>query len=231
MSSSPRSATQSRGNAVGIIPVAPEAWVFAVPAALFAAAFFLGGIAPLGWLSTIATLYIIYFFRDPRRVAPEGEHLAVAPADGIVTAVEDVDHPGIEGQRCRRISIFLSVFDVHINRTPLAGRVLKVEYRPGEFRNAMDASSAEFNERADVLIETSFGPLLVRQISGLIARRIICRAMPGRQLDRGERYGLIRFGSRTDVFLPLEAQPHVKPGQRVWGGQSIIAEFPRRAAN
>lgn len=160
-----------------------------------------------------------FFFRDPERRAPDSEDAVVAPADGRVTAVTagDGDRPG------RRVSIFLSLFDVHVNRSPAAGRVASVTYRPGEFRAAFRADSSERNERNDLEMECGRGPLRVRQIAGVVARRIVCRAAPGERLRRGERFGLIRFGSRTEVLLPPNCRPTVRPGDRVRGGETVIA--------
>lgn len=162
------------------------------------------------------------FFRDPERLPPDSEDAVVAPADGRVTAVTaagDGDRPG------RRVSIFLSLFDVHVNRSPAAGRVASVTYRPGAFRAAFRADAAERNERNELEMDCGRGLLQIRQIAGVVARRIVCRAAPGERLQRGERFGLIRFGSRTEVLLPPNCRPTVRPGDRVRGGETVIARW------
>lgn len=160
-----------------------------------------------------------FFFRDPERRPPDREDAVVAPADGRVTAVT----AGDGGGPGHRVSIFLSLFDVHVNRSPAAGRVASVTYRPGAFRAAFRADAAERNERNELEIECGRGPLRVRQIAGVVARRIVCRAAPGERLRRGERFGLIRFGSRAEVLLPPDCRPTVRPGDRVRGGETVIA--------
>lgn len=170
-------------------------------------------------LLTAAALCAL-FFRDPERFPPEREEAIVAPADGRVTAVTAI---GEGGRRKHTVSIFLSLFDVHVNRSPAAGRVASVTYRPGAFRAAFRADAAERNERNELEMECGPGPLRVRQIAGVVARRIVCRAAPGERLQRGERFGLIRFGSRTEVLLPPNCRPTVRPGDRVRGGETVIA--------
>lgn len=165
-----------------------------------------------------AAVLCALFFRDPERLPPDSEDAVVAPADGRVTAVTAAGDAGV-----RRVSIFLSLFDVHVNRSPAAGRVASVTYRPGEFRAAFRAEAAERNERNDLEMECGRGVLRVRQIAGVVARRIVCRAAPGERLRRGERFGLIRFGSRTEVLLPPNCRPTVRPGDRVRGGETVIA--------
>jgi len=181
------------------------------------------GAALAGWGPVAAALAVLGllcagFFRDPDRRAPEDPAAILAPADGRVTAVERAP----EGLR---ISIFLSVFDVHVNRAPVSGRVESVRYTRGRFHNAMNEVSAAENERNDVRVATDRGPVEVTQIAGLIARRIVCRVKAGDRLATGDRFGLIRFGSRTDLRLPPGAEPAVVPGARVAGGETIVARW------
>jgi phosphatidylserine decarboxylase len=182
--------------------------------------------AAAGWPLASALLlplaaFSAFFFRDPDRVIPDDPGLVVAPADGRVV---DVWRDGEE----TRIAVFLSVFDVHVNRMPLAGRVTESRHAPGRFLAAFRSEAASANERHDVLLQTDHGSVLVSQIAGLIARRIVCRARVGDTFASGERYGLIRFGSRTDVRLPAHAEPLVVRGERVRGGATPIARLAAR---
>jgi phosphatidylserine decarboxylase len=179
------------------------------------------------WLSSIPVLlaaFFLWFFRDPQRTIPSGNGLIVSPGDGLVTETVSIATP--DGAR-QRISIFLSVFDVHVNRAPITGTVSRVEYQKGRFLNAMNPASAERNEQsvitlrgqgADQGLEVTF-----KQIAGLLARRIVCRCTEGQIVDRGERVGLIKFGSRVDVLLPANAELRVRMGERVKGGASVLA--------
>lgn len=179
------------------------------------------------WLSPIPLLlaaFFLWFFRDPQRTIPTGNGLIVSPGDGLVTETASVTTPGGAQQR---ISIFLSVFDVHVNRAPIGGIVTRVQYQKGQFLNAMNPASAERNEQsmvtlrgqgADAGIEITF-----KQIAGLLARRIVCRCAEGQTFERGQRVGLIKFGSRVDVLLPANAELRVKVGDRVKGGASVLA--------
>lgn len=167
--------------------------------------------------------FFLWFFRDPQRAIPKGEGLIVSPADGVVTETVRIDTP--EGPR-QRISIFLNVFDVHVNRTPIAGEITAVRYQTGKFLNAMNQECAERNEQNIVTVRGEGIEIVFKQIAGLIARRIVFNYGEGDRVERGQRVGLIKFGSRTDVILPAEADIRVKKGQRVKGGSSIIAEMP-----
>ena len=167
--------------------------------------------------------FFLWFFRDPQRAIPTGEGLIVSPADGVVTETVRIDTP--EGAR-QRISIFLNVFDVHVNRTPIAGEITAVRYQTGKFLNAMNQECAERNEQNIVTVRGEGIEIVFKQIAGLIARRIVFNYREGDRLERGQRVGLIKFGSRTDVILPAAAGIRVKTGQRVRGGSSIIAEMP-----
>lgn len=167
--------------------------------------------------------FFLWFFRDPQRAIPKGEGLLVSPADGVVTETVRIDTP--EGPR-QRISIFLNVFDVHVNRSPIAGEITAVRYQTGKFLNAMNQECAERNEQNIVTVRGEGMEVVFKQIAGLIARRIVFNYREGDRVERGQRVGLIKFGSRTDVILPAEAEIRVKTGQRVKGGSSIIAEMP-----
>ena len=167
--------------------------------------------------------FFLWFFRDPQRAIPRGEGLVVSPADGVVTETVRIETP--RGPR-QRVSIFLNVFDVHVNRSPIAGEVTSVRYQKGKFLNAMNQECAERNEQNIVTVHGEGMEIVFKQIAGLIARRIIFNHGVGDRVERGQRVGLIKFGSRTDIILPAEAEIRVKTGQRVKGGSSIIAEMP-----
>lgn len=180
-----------------------------------------------GWGWSVPPLllaaFFLWFFRDPERAIPQEPGLVVSPADGKVTEVARISTPDGE---CFRISIFLSVFDVHVNRSPVAGVVRDVRYRKGLFLNAMNPASAAQNEQNQAIIDASDGYLIAfTQIAGLLARRIVFNKRPGDPVARGERVGLIKFGSRTDVLLPGHAEVLVKVGDRVRGGSSVIARI------
>ncbi len=165
--------------------------------------------------------FVLYFFRDPERLVPSGE-VVVSPADGKVVDVREVTH---EGQRAWKISIFLSVFDVHVNRAPLSGTIRSVRYQPGRFLMAFRPEASAENEQNTVTIEGDRLTVTFKQIAGLIARRIVFRKRLGDRVELGERVGLIKFGSRVDVFLPLDAPPAVAVGDRVRGGSSVLAQI------
>lgn len=178
-------------------------------------------------LFVLLTVFSLYFFRDPERATPAGGKLVVSPADGLVLGIERVEEPEYIGGPAQKLSIFMNVFDVHVNRAPLAGVVGYRNYRPGKFFNAsLDKASLD-NEAMTLGIESAeHGKVLVRQIAGLIARRIVCRVEPGDSLAAGERFGLIRFGSRVEVFLPVGAAVwKVGEGDRVKAGETVLAEF------
>jgi phosphatidylserine decarboxylase len=181
------------------------------------------------WPLLLATVWCIYFFRDPPRLTPQREGLFIAPADGLVTAVGPAVPPaelGMGGEPMMRVSIFLSVFDVHINRIPIDGEVKVVAYHPGKFLSAADDKASDENERQAVSLELADGrTVAVVQIAGLIARRIVCTLRPGQKVRAGERYGIIRFGSRTDLYLPAGVQPLVALGQRMIGGETVMADM------
>lgn len=188
---------------------------------------------PLFWIGLILTAWCVYFFRDPPRVTPVDDRLVVAPADGIVSSVGPAVPPrelGLSETEMLRISVFMNVFSCHINRAPVRGRISLIEHRPGQFLNAdLDKASTE-NERNGLVVEGPYGPVAVVQIAGLIARRIVCWAEAPGEIAVGERFGLIRFGSRVDVYLPSEARPRVAVGQVSVGGETVVAEFNSEAA-
>ena len=184
---------------------------------------------PLGWLGVGATVWCYYFFRDPKRSVPQGRGLIVSPADGVVSLIERAVPPpelGVGNDALTRVSVFMSVFNCHVNRAPIAGRLLKMAYRPGKFLNAsLDKASVD-NERNALAIELVDGrKIAVVQIAGLVARRILCWAKPGQEMRRGERFGLIRFGSRLDVYLPEGVEPQVALGQTMIAGETVLARL------
>ena len=172
-----------------------------------------------------AISFVLFFFRDPQRVVPADPAIVVSAADGLVVSVDDMDEPDFQLGRRRRIAVFLSVFDVHVNRAPVSGRVLKTQHKPGVFLDVRHADASTKNEALSWLLQTDRGPVAVRQIAGLVARRIVPWSREGDTLARGERFGMIRFGSRTEVFLPLTCEVLVKPGDRVQGAATPIARW------
>ncbi|MEI6278389.1 MAG: phosphatidylserine decarboxylase [Verrucomicrobiae bacterium] len=175
---------------------------------------------------SIAILFTFYFFRDPERVPAAGDSLAVAPADGLVTTVDEIEEKEFLNARVRRVGIFLSVLDVHVNRSPIAGEVLHSEPKPGRFLDARDPGSSLFNVSRSWVISGPVGTVLVRQITGAIARRICPWAVVGDSLARGERFGMIRFGSRTEILVPMDSEILVQPGDHVRGGETPVARMP-----
>jgi phosphatidylserine decarboxylase len=209
-----------------IPPIHPEGYIFI---AIFAVITLVAGwiFDPLFWIGLVLTLWCAYFFRDPVRVTPQGEDLVISPADGTISAVGPAAPPpelGLGPEPMLRISIFMSVFDVHVNRAPMNGRITKIVYRPGVFLNADLDKASEDNERNGLVLDTSAGRIGVVQIAGLIARRIVCFASQGDSLDAGERFGLIRFGSRVDVYLPPSAHIVVGVESRAVAGETVIAQ-------
>ena len=184
--------------------------------------------APLGWIGTVLTIWCILFFRDPVRVTPVRDGLVVSPADGRVSMVVNVIPPpalGLGDQPLPRVSIFMSVFNVHVNRSPVPGRVERIIYSPGKFINAELDKASEDNERNSLVISTTHGNIGVVQIAGLIARRIVSFVREGQPLVAGERFGLIRFGSRLDVYLPAGTKPLVSEGQTSLAGETVLADL------
>lgn len=213
------------------VPVHREGWPFI---AIFFIIACVAGLLwdPLLYVGLALTAWCAYFFRDPVRVVPLSDDLVISPADGIVSAIGPVTPPpelGLGEGQCTRISVFMNVFSVHVNRAPVRGAVQKIIYTPGRFLNAdLDKASRE-NERNALIIETEHGTVATVQIAGLVARRIVCWSKEGDALAAGERFGLIRFGSRLDVYLPENAVPQVHLGQTALAGETVLAAFDRAA--
>lgn len=184
---------------------------------------------PLGWIGVGLTVWVYYFFRDPERVVPDEAGVMVSPADGIVSLLEPAVPPielGLGDAQITRVSVFMSVFNCHVNRIPAAGRITTVAYHHGKFLNASLDKASEQNERNGLTVELPDGRQYgVVQIAGLVARRIMCWSEEDTQMQRGERFGLIRFGSRLDIYLPSGAEPSVKIGQTMIAGETIIAKL------
>lgn len=193
--------------------------------ALLGAAVLLGWIAGTFWAlpALFLAAFFLWFFRDPEREIPDTPGAVVSPADGKVTGIWPVTESGVQQTR---ISIFLNVFDVHVNRSPIGGIIREVRYQVGKFGNAMNLTSAEHNEQNIVTVEGEGEPVIFKQIAGLLARRIVFTKKAGDRVERGERVGLIKFGSRVDVFLDASANLQVKIGDRVKGGSSVLAFMP-----
>jgi phosphatidylserine decarboxylase len=210
-----------------LVPIHKEGYVFV--AAFFVASLVLGYIAePLFWIGLVLTLWCAYFFRDPERVVPQDDDLILSPADGRVSHITTIVPPaelGLGAEPMLRISVFMNVFNCHVNRSPVRGQVTRIEYRSGQFVNAELDKASEDNERNGLVIETRHGKIGVVQIAGLVARRIVCWVKPTEPVNAGERFGLIRFGSRLDVFVPLSAEPRVSIGQLALAGETVLAEF------
>ncbi|TCT31448.1 phosphatidylserine decarboxylase [Martelella mediterranea] len=210
-----------------IVPIHKEGYPFV--GGFLAATVVLGWIAePLFWIGLILSLWCAYFFRDPERVTPQDDDLVISPADGRVSSVAEVVPPaelGLGEQPMLRICVFMNVFNCHVNRAPMKGSVRGIHYRPGKFINAELDKASEDNERNGVVIDTARGSIGVVQIAGLIARRIVCFVEEADPVDAGERFGLIRFGSRLDVYLPEGATARVAVGQTAVAGETVLAAF------
>jgi phosphatidylserine decarboxylase len=210
-----------------LVPVHRDGWKFV--AIFFVASLVLGLLwEPLMWLGFVLTAWCAFFFRDPPRITPQDPDLVVSPADGRVSSIAMVTPPlelELGSEPMLRISVFMNVFDCHVNRAPMRGSVRRIAYRAGRFVNAELDKASQENERNGLVIDTSHGEIGVVQIAGLVARRIVCWTSTFDNLDAGERFGLIRFGSRLDVFLPAGAEPRVAVGQRAVAGETVIAEF------
>ena len=210
-----------------IPPIHPEGYPFIGGFALVSLILFWIW-TPLGWLGTLLTVWCALFFRDPVRVTPVREGLVVSPADGRVSMVAPAVPPaelGLGGKPLLRVSIFMSVFNCHVNRAPVAGRIDRIAYRPGKFINAELDKASEDNERNGLVISTPSGRIGVVQIAGLVARRIVSFVREGQLLGAGERFGLIRFGSRLDVYLPDGTRALVAVGQTAVAGETVLADL------
>lgn len=205
------------------VSIAPEGMPFIGLFAVSSLAFSAMRCWPMGLLFLVLTWFAVYFFRDPERFVPDETGIAVSPADGKVIRIEPREDPA-SGERKVCISIFMNVFNVHVNRSPLSAKVKNIIYHPGSFVNAALDKASNENERCVYVLEDSEkNSWTMVQIAGLVARRIVCRAEIGDKLGRGDRYGLIRFGSRVDLYLPEGYNPHVYVGDRVVAGESIVA--------
>ena len=211
--------------------LAPEGWPFILPGwALVVLGAWVARGSSWVWIPEavlfLLAVWLLVFFRDPTRTGPRGDQFVIAPADGKIVDVRAVDEPMYLKTQATRISIFMNVFDVHVNRYPATGTVELVRYNPGRFLHAASDKASLDNEQASVGLRAARGPLLVRQIAGLIARRIITDGTPGQRVGQGDRMGIIRFGSRVDVFVPVagRAAVRVAVGERVRAGASVLAE-------
>lgn len=219
------------------VPIHPAGWPFIL---IFAFVSILLAMVEdtLGFIGLILTAWCVYFFRNPDRTVPQREGLIVSPADGMVSLITKAPLPAelealdetdtlYSGQELTRVSVFLNVFDVHVNRNPIAGTVTQAVYHPGKFLNATLDKASSDNERNTLVVKIKDQPNSIAfvQIAGLVARRILCDAKVGDTLKTGERYGMIRFGSRTDIYLPPGVEPMVSVGQRMIGGESVIADM------
>ncbi len=184
---------------------------------------------PLIWVGIGLTFWCYYFFRDPKRTTPARDGLLVSPADGVISLIDKTMPPpelGLKREALARISVFMNVFDCHINRSPISGEVIKINYRPGKFFNASLDKASDYNERNSLVLQISDGrQIVIVQIAGLVARRIVSFVKPKQTLRTGERFGLIRFGSRVDIYLPHGVQPLVCVGQTMVSGETVIADL------
>ena len=211
---------------------AREGLLFIVIAALIAAGTFAFALNRRSWplwlaavVLVVVAVWVAYFFRDPERTGERGERLVIAPADGKVVAITEVDEQAFMHEKAIRISIFMNVFNVHVNRYPVSGIVRYVQYNPGKFLNAAEDKASLENEQSSVGIESGSNRVLVRQIAGLIARRIVTYSKDGQRVTQGDRMGIIRFGSRVDGFLPTTAHPRVRVGEPTFAGVTVVAEL------
>jgi len=216
----------------GLSPIHPEGYPFI-------AAFFIGSLVlgwiwnPLFWFGFVLTIWCIYFFRDPERVTPVGADLVVSPADGRISAVGQAVPPeklGLSQEEMIRVSIFMDVFSCHINRIPVDGKIKSIVYSEGRFANAELDKASEHNERNGLIIHSAHGDFGVVQVAGLVARRIVCWAKTGDEVVAGKRFGLIRFGSRLDIYLPVGCKVQVSTGQKAVAGETVLAIFDESAA-
>lgn len=211
-------------------PMHPEGWRF-VPVFAAVTLVFFWIWAPLGWLGVLLTVWCYYFFRDPIRSVPLDEGLIVSPADGVISLIERAVPPaelGMGPEALLRVSVFMNVFNCHVNRMPVAGQIDAIAYRPGKFFNASLDKASSDNERNSLAIKLADGrKVAVVQIAGLVARRIVCFTRVGQSLRMGDRFGLIRFGSRLDVYLPEGVEPQVALGQTMVAGETVIADLTR----
>ena len=210
-----------------LVPLHPQGMPFVGAFALVSLVLFFIW-SPLGWIGTLLTVWCAYFFRDPPRVTPVRDGIVVSPADGRVSLIANAVPPReleLGDRPLPRISVFMSVFDCHVNRAPAAGRIERIVYRAGKFLNADLDKASEDNERNGVVIATPNGRIGVVQIAGLVARRILCFVREGEQVGTGDRFGMIRFGSRLDIFLPEGSRSLVAEGQTAIAGETVLADL------
>jgi phosphatidylserine decarboxylase len=200
-----------------------EGYYFGLPPLVLGVAAFLAHWVVVGIILVALALFVFYFFRDPERVISSEPGALVSPADGRIVVVTDEPNKGIPG---KRVSIFLAIWNVHVNRSPEAGTITGMEYRPGKFLAAMVARASTENEQNVISLSTATGEMMFKQIAGLIARRVVCWKKSGDVVARGERIGLVRFGSRVDLWVPRDAEILVKLGDNVKGGSSVLARWP-----
>ena len=215
-----------------MVPIHREGWPF-IAIALVATLVVGWFIDPLFWIGLILTGWVCYFFRDPKRVTPVAEGLVISPADGVVSHVGLARPPEeleLGSEPLMRVSIFMNVFNCHVNRAPVSGRILRVAYRAGKFLNAVLDKASDDNERNGLVIDTGDTQIGVVQIAGLVARRIVCFVREGESISAGDRFGLIRFGSRLDVYFPVGTQPKVALGQTMIAGETVLADLKQAAA-
>ena len=212
---------------------AREGIPFMAVATVLAAAAFATALARRSWplwllafLLTLVALWVAYFFRDPERTVSQDDRVVISPADGKVMMISEVDEPSYVGGRAIRVSIFLNIFNVHVNRYPVGGRIEYLKYTPGKFLNAAGARASLENEQMSVGINTGRHRILVRQIAGLLARRLVTYSKEGQAVHQGDRMGLMKFSSRMDVFLPIGSAIKVREGQAATAGVTPIAELP-----
>jgi phosphatidylserine decarboxylase len=201
----------------------PAGWPFILGAATLAAIAWLLGGAIFGMPLLVLSLFLLFFFRDPDRVHDAPPSAVLSPADGRVMVAGAPTGESVPPGQWQQVSVFLSPMDVHVNRIPVSGRVTRVEYHPGRFLPAYRKESGDLNERAEITVDHEGQTIVVRQIVGVLARRVVCRAREGMYVKAGERFGIMKFGSRMDVFVPLDATLHVRVGETVVGGVTVIA--------
>ena len=207
-------------------PIVLEGFLFILPLLVLTVVFASFGITWLAVLFLVLTLFVTNFFRNPERVIPTDGNAVVSPADGRVLKIEEVEGNGLVTGKCKKVSIFMNIFNVHVNRAPYAGTVKAIRYQEGKFFNASLDKASDLNEKNSVLVETSDGrEILTIQIAGLVARRIVCWVKEGMNIERGERFGLIRFGSRLEVFMPVDTEILVRVGDKVRAGETKIGSL------
>lgn len=202
-------------SAISLILFAVWAYSAEIIIILFASIFFL------------LSLFLAFFFRDPERKVPDGEKLILSSADGKIISIKPFDNPNFVGEKGTLVSVFMSVLDVHVNRAPVSGKVKYFKYNPGKFHPAFKDKASLENEQTELGLENKHGKIILKQIAGIIARRIVCKAKPGDSVKAGQRFGMIKFGSRVDLFLPENVEIKVKLNQKVKAGETIIGIFKK----